>query len=238
MLDDSVSDQDPDADALGEDVPHTIPLPPAKRAHRTVVELHKYRADIEELLIMGWTPTNLNRFLGRLHRDYEPVSRATLFRYKKDRLAQRVRPPHDYEQALEEGHSLIDTVRERAALIVLQKARVNKAVNKEKTFDSVMRGFREEIETLARLLVDYDTCLEKHGLLTRAGPVMIGGPNSTVNVQMGDVLAQQIDDLPPELRARVAEVIERIRDERLKKEVEEGEAEMRALLPSNGEQPS
>jgi len=107
-----------------------------------------------------------------LHHDYTPVPNRTLYWYRKERLADKTRRPLEaYQRQLEDDRVLIDTVRERAALILAQQARVQQALDAEArpmfglvaAAPGVTEAASREIERLARLYDRYDDALYKLG---------------------------------------------------------------------------
>lgn len=107
-----------------------------------------------------------------------PIANRTLHRYKREHLADKVRRPLEaYQRRLEEEHVLIDTVRERAALILAQQARVQKALDlKARPAGGLAHGAPgivteaagREIDRLTRLYDGYDEAVYKLGLVRRA----------------------------------------------------------------------
>jgi hypothetical protein len=86
--------------------------------------------------------------LSRLHPDYEPVAVRTLNWYRRERIRlEMMRPLEEYQRRLRDEHVLMDPIRERAALILLQEARVQKAINLEQQLEGVvLPAVGQEIE--------------------------------------------------------------------------------------------
>jgi len=101
-----------------------VPGSVRKPGPEPLIDRHAYHDEILEFLAAGWSAPTLNAMLGRLHHDYTPVPVRTLYRYKA-RLNPKVRRPlEEYQSRLRDDHVLIDTIRERAALILVQQAQV------------------------------------------------------------------------------------------------------------------
>ena len=102
----------------------------------------------------------------------------TLHRYKPCALGRRCGGRWRRTRArLEDDHVLIDTIRERAALILVQQARVQKALDlKARPAGGLAHGAPgivteaagREIDRLTRLYDGYDEAVYKLGLVRRA----------------------------------------------------------------------
>ncbi len=197
------------------------------RQPQTVVERHRYRVEIEDLLAAGWAARTLNVLLGRLHSDYVPVAERTLRWHREHRLPKtRLRPMEAYERMLRDDQVLLDTVREKAALVVLQKARLSRAVALEEQMSGVVLpqvGY--EMDRLAKLLESYERSLERVGLLPKEPPGPAVAVSQTVNVR--EALQAQLADMPAELREQVGRWLEQERLARLEAEIAPIEARVR-----------
>jgi len=197
------------------------------RHPKTVIERHRYRVEIEDLLAAGWAPRTLNVLLGRLHGDYVPVPERTLRWHREHRLPKtRLRPLEAYERMLRDDQVLLDTVREKAALVVLQKARLSRALALEEQMPGVVLpqvGY--EMDRLMRLLESYERSLERVGLLPKEPPGPAVAVSQTVNVR--EALQAQLADMPAELREQVRRWLEQERLARLEAEIAPIEARVR-----------
>src|SRR5207302_8209025 len=94
---------------------------------KAVVAAHKYRAEIEVLLVAGWAPAHVNQRLRQMFPDYESVSERALDRLRRGKLRNRLPALVQYEAELKDEHALIDTVKGGAARVALQRDRLQKA---------------------------------------------------------------------------------------------------------------
>ncbi|HLJ58846.1 MAG TPA: hypothetical protein VKZ50_03855 [bacterium] len=197
------------------------------RHPKTVVERHQYRQGIEDLLAAGWAPRTLNTILGRLHSDYVPVPDRTLRWHREYRLPKtRFRPAEAYERMLRDDQVLLDTVREKAALVVLQKARLSRTlVLEERLPGIVLPQVGHEMDRLVKLVESYERSLEVVGLL----PNESRGPTVTVSqtVNVHEVVEAQLAGMPAELREQLGRWLERARLARVEARLKPIEARVR-----------
>jgi hypothetical protein len=182
------------------DGPHEVPEPAASWGWPAlVVAAHRHREEIETLLCAGWSARMVNQHLGRVYPDYVPVPERTLQWHRKTQLQGRLRPTEEWERQLQEEHMLLDSFRTRAALIVVQKARLQKVLDQEEQRAGVSPGAGREIDRLARLLDAYDAAADKYG---------IGRGAARNEMTLEQYLHQEIETLPTEVRYELAAVLE------------------------------
>ncbi len=143
-----------------------------------------------------------------------------------------MRPLEEFQRRLRDEHVLMDPIRERAALIVLQEGRVQKAIRLEQQLEGVvLPAVRAEIEALARLWDGYEAALERLGLGRRPDSQLAAAPAVQQTVNIYEILADQVAILPPEQRQQLADVLDNIRETRARARMAEVEARVRASLP-------
>ena len=194
---------------------------------RPVVERHRYRVEIEDLLAAGWAPRTLNVLLGRLHSDYVPAAERTLRWHREHRLPKtRLRPVEAYERMLRDDQVLLDTVREKAALVALQKARLSRALALEEQMAGVvLPQIGYELDRLIKLLEAYERSVEMVGLLPKALPAETVAAPSTVNVI--ELVRAEMSYLPPEPREQLERLLHQARYARIEAEIAPIEARVR-----------
>ncbi len=229
---------DPESDSTAQNRRHLEERVRAAGASRDtgsvrLVETHKYRDEIIELLAAGWTPRSLNQMLGRMFSDYEPVQPRTLNRYRRDCIkADQMRPLEEYERRLRDEHVLLDPIRLLAAEIIVQQGRVQKALDLEKQLGGVvLPAVGAEIDRLARLADEYQVALERLGIMKRQEPEFAASPTASQTVNVYQVLADQVSILAPEDRQQLADLLDRVRLARAQARIAEVDARVQASLP-------
>ncbi len=203
-----------------------------RSGRRSVMSSHKFAQEIEILLIAGWAPQSVNLRLRMLFPNYEPVSERVLERWKRLKLRDRLRPLMKYEEALKDEHVLIDTLRNKAALIMLQKERVQKALDLEATMGGiVMDTTRKEILTLGELLAQYEHALVEAGWVGCSSVAIQVMPPGQPPIDVESVMREQLEQMPEEARALMVQALEAARKARLRERVREAEAKIAASLP-------
>lgn len=213
----------------------SMPLPEAERKRReTIIDRHPYREQIEAALLAGWSPRNIDQWLRRLYPDYQPVNTETLKWYRRERLKGRMRPLEAFERKLEDEHLLLDPIREIVILIALQKARVQKAIDLEERLEGVVLPVvGAEIERLAKFSAQYVEVMRDIGYLDKVAPPSEAQPLAgvTVNVNIQEVLAQQVNEMPPELRREFAALLEKARVARMEARIAAVDERVIQMLP-------
>jgi hypothetical protein len=216
-------------------VPEAIIELEEHRGRPAIVGHHPYREQIEELLCAGWSTRTLNQRLSAVFPDYVPVSPWALNRYRRTRLQHRLRPMEEYERRLRDEHVLLDPIRSRAALIILQQARVAKAIQLEDQLTGVVLSIAgTEISRLAGLWDHYEASLERMGFVRHeGGEVVINAPTQ---IKVIDELEKQMAEFPDHLRAQFADALRHAREARAKARMGEVEERVRASLPDTNEE--
>jgi len=156
-----------------------VPGSATKPGPDPLIERHPYFPEICEFLTSGWSAAALNAALSRLHSDNVPVPTRSLYRYKKEHLKEKMsRPLDQYHRVLEEDRVLLDTIRERAALVLVQWAQVQRALDRQKQLDVAASDderpvvspiVRQEAEALVRICDSYDEAMVSLGLAPARG---------------------------------------------------------------------
>jgi hypothetical protein len=204
-----------------------------RSGRRSVMSTHRFAKEIEVLLCAGWAPQSINQRLRILFPDYTPVSERVMERWRRVKLSDRLRPLVKFERELRDEHVLLDTVRGRAALIMLQRERVQRAVDFEQTMGGmVLQATRQEIETLGKLLEQYENALEMTGWVGRSSVAIQVMPPGQPPVDVESVIREQLEQMPEEARALMVQALEAARKARLRERVKEAEAKIAASLPA------
>lgn len=197
-----------------------------------------------ELLAAGWSTRSINQMLGRMFPDYEPVPKNTLNDYRRQRIrADMMRPLEEYQRRLRDEHVLMDPVRERAALIVLQEARVQRALDLEEKLEGVvLPSVGQEIDRLANLWDRYEQALGRIGMVRGPdGHVTVNAPAVQQQVNVYEILTEQVAVRDPVDREQLAGALDRVRQAQARARLQEVEARVRTSLPpgypGNGREP-
>jgi hypothetical protein len=210
-----------------------VPVTAARqtRDRKTVIDQSPWRAQIEALLIRGYSPRDVNFMLQNLYPDYQPINEETMRRYRHTRLKDRVRKfyvrPEDEDYGVTPPNPLAGLV----ALVELQAERVTRGVEMEKALGGRRAWVGHEIQRAAELWVKLSEMMERFGYLPRTrGPAALVLAGAGANVNIFDVLQQKIDALPEDLRQQMAEAVTQIREARLRAQVEAAEKEMAEMV--------
>jgi len=199
-------------------------------ANPSPIESHRYRDDIEALLVAGWSPRNINDHLGRIYPDYSPVHEKALQRWRHEHLKGVRLPLEKYEEQLRDEHVFLDTMRGRSAVIAIQKARLQRFLDAEVDMSAsaeargdaaLATGF--EITRLARLFDSYDKAAVAYGLGRSV--------QRQHAMSVEEYIQAEMASLPVEVRVRLADMLRELREERMKAELAEVDEERRRMLP-------
>jgi len=196
-----------------------------------VLEGHKYRQQIEDLLIGGYTPGRVNQSLGKMYPDYIAPALKTLYDWREERLKERVRVRKEFERVLAEEQFMTDVLQDLSVQIELQRGRVQRIldIEKEKGPGKMIAEIGFETDRLVNYLMKYrEVFNEEFGSKSKAGtPVNLVVGQQVIGAK--EYMEQVMAGMSEEAKQKIGDIM---RQERLVREEAEVEVARKSMLPA------